>query len=236
MAQDNHSPVVRSIQSGNDALTVATEDGIVTLTQNDFEDGGTENSGTAVRGIDGKTLLRTPVISGLVAGPGMAVDLAENGVATLASSFDVGTPLDAYSFNHNGTTTTSDGTFLYFTFPKGRQSSMVITMPVSGVPADMQLTARVWACNAGSQASLSVSCYWLPTPAAGTPVSMPSTPQQLGTLSLAGQTGQLSYTETSGSLSFTGNGQLVAVVSTGGALPANDLRLTRIGFILNMPQ
>lgn len=234
MAQDNHSPVVREIKSDNDALTVKTENGVVTLIQNDFEDGTTENAGQAVSGIDGKKLNYTPVISGLLPGPGVVVDVDADGVATIATAQNMGTPLDAYSINHNGSTMTSDGTFLYMTFPKGRASSMVITVPVTGMPSDFTMDAKVWGCSAGSSATLAVGGYWIPTPSAGSPVAMPANPTSMGSLSLSGVTGQLTYAESGYAMTITGNGQLVAVISA--SSPADDVKLTRIGFIFSFHQ
>lgn len=236
MAQDNHSPVVREIQSANDALTVETENGVAMLTQNDFETDDMENSATAISDIVGKKLKLTPVISGLQAGPGMAVDVDQNGVATLASSANIGTPVDAYSINHNGSTLTSDGTFLYLTFPEGRQSAMVISAPVPGLPNGMSLDAKVWCCNAGSSASLSARCYWLPTPTASSPVQIPANPTDLGSLPLSGASGQLTYAESTGSMTVSGDGQLVAVLETSVGGPADDVKLTRVGFIFNFHQ
>lgn len=228
------SPVVRDIESGNDALTIKFQNGRVLVTQNDFEQGEIEQVPMAIYGIDGKTLKMTQVLTGLRAGPGTTVSVNQDGVATIASSLMANTPLDAYSINHNGTTVTSDGTFLYLTFPAGRTSTMVINMNVNGMQSDMELDAKVWGCCAGQGATFNVNVYWLPAPVADGPVDIPSTPTALGTLTFpdAG-TGKLSYGETSTALRITGNGQLVASVAIS-AQPSNDIRLTRIGFIYSL--
>ena len=227
------SPVVRSVESLNAALTIRMVNGIVFITQNDFEPGQTDNSPTAVAGISGKTLSMTPVVPEIIQGPGINVTRRSNGACVLSSSLQTGTPMDAYSVNYNGANLASDGTFLYFTFPKGRASSVVISMPVSGMPSDLDMKAVAWGCAAGSGATFSVNAYWLPLPAADTPADMPSQPVALGNLNLAGAVGKLTYAETPAALSFTGNGQLVAEIAISG-VPANDVRLTRLGFKLEI--
>lgn len=228
------SPVLRGVESGNDALTISNRNGNVLITQNDFTIGGTAQTPLAVSGISGKTLSLTPVVTGVQAGPGVVVSTSELGVVTIASALTVGTPLDAYSINHNGTTVTSDGTFLYLTFPAGRVSEMVISMNVTGIAEGMQLSAKVWGCCAGVADTFLTSAFWLPTPSASSPVTIPSSATDLGNMTFTGAaSGKLSYGESQNSLTVEGNGQLVAKVRIQSS-PNTDIRLTRIGFIYSL--
>lgn len=217
------SAVVRDIQSGNDALTIKFQNGLVTITQNDFEQGETENVPLAVASINGKTLGMTPVVTGAQAGPGTTVSVNEAGVATIASSLLADTPLDAYSINHNGTTVTSDGTFLYYTFPKGRVSNMVIMQNVVGMQAATELSAKVWGMCAGGNVTVSISAWWIPISGTGAQSAV-----SLGTMSIA-YSGTQAYVESTGSMTVAGNGQLVAKLTVTGA-PGDDVKLARVGF------
>ena len=220
------SPVIRSIESGNDALTISNQNGLVVITQNDFEQGATVQVPVAVSGVNGKTLTMTSVVTGIQAGPGVAVSVNQAGVATIASSLLADTPLDAYSINHNGTTVTSDGTFLYYTFPKGRTSDMVISLNVVGVPATATLSAKAWCMCANGNATVSITTWWIPI-SGGNAVS-----GNMGNMSMS-SSGTYTYSESTGSTQVTGNGQLVARLAISGA-PNDDVKLTRVGFKYNL--
>lgn len=227
------SPVVRSVESTNDALTIRMTNGIVFITQHDFAQSQGQNSPQAVANIVGKQMTMTPVVPEIIQGPGVNITRRNDGACILSSALQVDTPIDAYSVNYNGANLSSDGTFLYFTFPKGRASSVVMSMPVTGIPADLNMKAFAWGCAAGTGAVFSVNAYWLPLPSSDTPVAMPAQAVSLGNLSLTGSAGNLTYGETATAIPFTGNGQLVAEVTVSG-VPADDVRLTRIGFKLEI--
>ena len=221
------SAVVRGIQSGNDALTVQFQNGLVTITQNDFAQGDISNTPLAVSGVNGKTLNMTHVVTGVQAGPGTTVSVAADGVATIASSLLADTPLDAYSINHNGTTVTSDGTFMYYTFPKGRVSNMVISQNVVGMPAAANISAKVWGMCAGGSVTVGIIAWWIPVNGEGAQSAV-----SLGTMSIA-YNGTQAYTESTGSMTVSGNGQLVAKLTVSGA-PGDDVKLARVGFIYSL--
>lgn len=234
----NHYPfaygnaIVRSVESTNNAISVRTRNGFVQITANDFRNGSTARSATALSGISGDALLYTPVVSEISQGPGIVVDKETDGSVVVSSAGHIGTHLDAYSINHNGTNVTSDGKFLYLTYPQGRSgSAMVISMPVTGVDAATALNAYVWGSCLGSGASFTVQFYWAPHPVLGESEIMPTAAAGSSTLSFSGGSGLLTLAETPGYITINGSGMLSAVVTISGT-PGSDIRLLRIGFKL----
>ena len=225
------SPVVRSVESTNSAINISNRNGLIQLTANEFITGNISNNAYAVSAISGNKVLMTPVISGLAAGPGIGIAKTPDGVATISSTNSFGMPLDAYGIHHRQTNQTSDGRFLYLTFPAGRTSELVITYPVQGVESTTKMRARVWCVGVGSGASFSSSVYWINTNNWST-TSMPSIP--LGTLSLSFNTssGFAVYAESSEGVEIKGSGFLSAVVQISSP-PATDIKMLRIGFKLD---
>ena len=235
----NHYPfayngaVVRAVQSSNDALTVSNVNGTVTLTPNDFVNGTQTNAARAVTSINSNTINYTPVISGLSAGPGIDVELASTGVATISSSSQIGVPIDAYNVNHLQTNMTSDGYYLYFTFPKGRQSALVMSQPVTDVDEDTQLKAYAWAIAASGSAQFDVSYYWVPLKDSGSSISLSHSAQATARLVGATSSGGAAYNEATSGINITGRGMLYARLEILGA-PNTDVKLLRLGFKLEV--
>lgn len=231
------SPVVRSVETTNDALTIKSVNGIVKLTAQDFISGSVAKNALAVSAISGNTILFTPVVTGVKAGPGINVNAQVNGSVIVSASKLIGTTIDAYSVNHIGTNQTSDGCFLYFTFPKGRNSSLVMFLPVTDVPSTTILRPTIWGWCASPSAVLNVSLYWASTPARNTdieirPTAIPTTPIYIGTLTFSGNPGFLSYAETVSTANIQGEGLLAAKLAIS-STPTDDIKLLRLGFLLN---
>lgn len=224
-----NSPIIRSVESTNDALSVVNRNGLVLLTMSDYVAGTVAKNAMAISAIAGNRILYTPVVTEANQGPGILVTRAADGGVTIAASNLVGCPLDAYSINHNGTNMTSDGTFTYFTFPKSRRSEFVMSMPAKDVSDGTKMKATAWGICAGAGATFDVKMYFVPTPGASSPVPLPSAPSTTTTLSFSGQSGQLTYAETPAVVEFEGDGMLFASVAIQSA-PSSDIRLMRAGF------
>lgn len=228
------SSVVRTITSTNDALTVRNENGQVTLTANDFTQGATTKSALAVYAIDGKELQYTPVVTEVLAGPGIVVNRAMDGSAYVSAASTIGGLMDAYSINHNGTTLITDGTNLqYITFPADRIAQFVMYLPVSGLTSDCQVS--VWAIKAGTEtAQLHVEATFIPDPTKATPseiVISGATSALIIAGGAASNTLMYDDTEVAG-CTASGSGMLVATVSVMSA-PQNQIKLLRAGFKLS---
>lgn len=227
------SSVVRTITSTNDALTVKNENGQVTLTANDFTQGATNKSALAVYAISGKELQYTPVVTDVLAGPGIVVSRAMDGSAYVSAANTVGGLMDAYSINHNGTTLITDGTNLqYITFPAGRVAQFVMYLPVNGLTSNCQVS--VWAIKAGmGSAELNVVADYIQNPTMDTE-SVVTLSNNTGLLDLPGgdSADSLTYYEAAiTGCTATGSGMLVATVSVPAA-PAKQIKLLRAGFKL----
>lgn len=233
------SPVVRSIETGqNGLLTAVSKNGVVRLTAMDLKEGSTTDSATALHDIRDGVKLYTRNVSDVVAGPGIVVSRGNgtSGAVVVASKAKIGERLDAYSINHNGTNITSDKAFTYITFPAERDSSLSMSIPITGIPADSGIVAKAWAHIVGQRADFDVTYYWTPDPEAGASVTMswdPTVPTcTMGPSSTSSTSDTLAYAEASESVPITGNGTLTAVVHIS-TVPTNDIRLLRIGFILS---
>lgn len=236
----NHYPfaydtaVVRSVTSTNDALTVKNTNGLITITANDFVQGAVEKSSYAIASINGKSLNYTPVITDVVAGPGINVSKALDGSTYISAANRIGGLLDAYSINHNGTTLISNGSLQYITFPANRISNFVMVMPVSDITTPCSLS--VWGIKLGTTAAnLNVIAYYIPDPTVGNAstidVSRESAVLQIGT---GDDADTLTYGEAliSG-CTVSGNGLLVASVSVSSE-PSSQIQLLRTGFKLGV--
>lgn len=230
-----NSSVVRSIQSSNEnMLRVTDANGVVMLTPYDFIAGDSTPAQLAVSSIVEGKVSYTPVVSGINAGPGMAISRNLNGITTVSLKTLVGDQIDAYSIQHNGTTLITDGVIQYITFPQGRSSEFVMFLPVTDVPEGVTLQAYAWGTMKDSSATLNVTGYFIPQPTADNPTTVPDTTDLTNTVSLAfsGTTGMLSYSEVAlTGFTVTQPGMLVARVRTQGTASAN-YKLLRVGFKL----
>lgn len=232
-----NSPVVRSIQSVNEnMLRVDDANGVVTLTPYEFTTGATAPSQLAISSIVEGKITYTPVVTGINAGPGIKVSRNVTGVTTVSAANLVGSQIDAYSIQHNGTTLITDGLFQFITFPAGRESEFVMFLPVTDVPEGVTLQASAWGTLYGSSATLNVDGWFIEQPTAGNNTDLPVTtnPQNTVELSFNGQEGKLSY----GEVSLTGctvsaPGMLVARIAIPSA-PSDNVELLRVGFKLDV--
>ncbi len=230
------SSVVRTISSTNAALSVKNENGQVTLSANDFTQGATNKSALAIYGINGRELNYTPVVTDVLPGPGISVSRAIDGSAYISAASTIGSLMDAYSINHNGTTLITDGTNLQFiTFPANRASQFVMYLPVHGITSPCQVS--VWGIRAGTQTStLNVNASFIPDPTPGAPSE----------IVVAGGTGYnmvfsayesasantLTYEEVEiTGCTVSGDGMLMAIVAMLSS-SAQQLKLLRAGFKL----
>ena len=233
----NHYPfayenaIIRSVYSDSDALTVENTNGIIKLTANDFTAGEVASSPYAVSNIQGKVLGFTPIITNIYPGPGINVARAVDGGAYISTTSLVGSLMDAYSINHNGTTLVSAGALEYITFQTGRNSNFVMTVPVKGITSDCSV--RVWGMKRGTaSASLGVEVCWIPDPTSDT----------AGTVDVTSQTATLTFNagNNADSLVYADivipgitvgtDGLLVAKLSA--TSPTNQIQLLRAGFKL----
>lgn len=230
------SPVIRTITSANDALSVKNENGQVTLSANDFTQGATNKSALAIYGISGRELNYTPVVTDVQPGPGISVSRAVDGTAYISAVSVVGSLMDAYSINHNGTTLITDGTNLQFiTFPANRASQFVMYLPVHGITSPCQV--YVWGIKAGQQlAVLNVNASFIPDPTPGNPseiVVAGGTGSNMVFSAVADASANtLTYEELAiTGCTISGDGMLMATVSMQ-STGADQVKLLRTGFKL----
>lgn len=228
------SSVVRTITSTNDALSVKNENGQVTLTANDFTQGATTKSALAIYAINGKELQYTPVVTEVLAGPGITVSRAMDGSAYVSAASTVGGLMDAFSINHDGTTLITDGNNMqYITFPAGRISQFVMYLPVQGITSNCQVS--VWCMKAGmGSAKLNVQVSFIPDPVVGTQSEIVIS-GNTGSVEPAAGTSANSLTYGEDAITgctVSGNGLLVATVSVSSA-PQTQIKLLRAGFRLS---
>lgn len=230
------SPVLRSVESGNNAMTVTTSNGRVIIQANDFIGGSISNNAVAISSIAGNVVQFTPVVSGMAAGPGIKLDTAINGVVTVSSEGDIDVPLDAYSVFHKGTNVVCDDMYIYMVFPAGRMSSLVMNMPVKNVDPATVLRAYAYCVGVGTGSSFSVNFYWTPQPTIAAATSLGGTSIGSSTINYSGEAADsVTYAETPDSVDITGPGQLAARISINSA-PTSEVRLMRVGFRLEVAQ
>lgn len=224
------SPVVRGVESTNEALSVKNKNGLVQLTQNAFISGSTSNSSLAISAIAENIIKYTPVVSDVVAGPGILVDRGVNGTLAISSSALINNLLDATSINHNGTTVTSDGIYQFITFPKGRKCSFTMQLNVDNVEQSLKLKAYVWGTAIGKSSSFDVDCYFMPTPTESSAVTIDRTVRTTTSLSIGGTANSVALGTTKDAMQFSGPGTLIAKVSN---IDSTDtINLFRVGFKL----
>lgn len=236
----NHYPfaydtaVVRSVTSVDDAITVTNTNGMVSIKGNDFVVGPVAKSSYAVSAISGKELSFTPIITDMVAGPGMTLSKALDGSVYLSAADRIGSLMDAYSINHNGTTLISNGTLQYITFPAGRISSFVMIMPVTDI--NTPCAASIWGMKLGeNSASLTVVARFIPDPTVNTQSSVDTTryTEEL-TFNAGTDDSSLVYGEALiNGCTVSGSGLLVASVGVDSG-PADQIQLLRTGFKLDV--
>lgn len=229
-----NSPVIRGVESTAASLRVRNKNGLVSLTPSNYISGATSKNALAVSALSGNTILFTPVVTGIKAGPGITVARTGDGTCTLASSSTVNSPVDAYSVNHNGTAVTSDGFYQYFTYPKSREASMVISMPVRGL-GEGTLSAYVWGTCIKGGASFSVTARFVPQPVASGDINLSEIADVDASLQFANSTSasMCVYSETTDAVPVLSDGMLYAAIKITAA-PATDVRLMRVGFILRV--
>ena len=226
------SPVIRSVESGNTALRVNTSNGRVILRANDFVSGSVTNNAVAVSAITGNTVQFTPVVSGLAAGPGIKLDTAVNGVTTISSAENINVPIDAYNIFHKGTNIVCDNAYIYVSFPAGRTSSCIMSLPLRNIAATATLRAYAYCYGIGSGA-FTVSFFWSNQPTPGEQTTLNKTSIRNTSLSFSGNANSLVYAETPEAAEITGSGQLVASIAVNGA-PNTEIRMLSIGFRLEV--
>lgn len=236
----NHYPfaydtaVVRSVTSADDSITVTNTNGLITIKGNDFVNGEVAKSSYAVSSVDGNTLTFTPVTTDVVAGPGIVVNKALDGSAYISAASRIGSLMDAYSINHNGTTVISNGIYQYITFPAGRKSNFVMTMPITDITSPCSVA--VWGIKVGSNGvQLGVKAQFIPDPTADTASAIPS---DLYTGSLTFTNGSASNSLVYGEVAITGctaagNGMLIATVELDSTGSNAQIQLLRAGFKLS---
>ena len=228
------SSVVRSVYSDSDSLTVENTNGLVKITANDFHTGAITKGSYAVSSINGSELNFTPVVTDVVAGPGVSIDRSLDGTAYISTANLVGGLLDATAFNHNGTTLISNGSLQYITFPANRKSQFIMTMPIQGVTAPCTLS--VWIMKVGTGSTpLTVSASFIQDPTIDTEstVNVQSYTDELN-YEAGMDASSLVYGEVNISgCTVSGNGTLVASVSINTA-QGEQIQLLRTGFKLNV--
>lgn len=228
------SPVLRSVESANSALSVTTYNGRIVLRANDFVSGSISPSAVAISAIAGNQVQFTPVVSGVAEGPGIRLSTDVTGVTTISTSNNIDVPLDAYSIYHKGTNIVCDDAYIYVSFPAGRSSSFVMSLPVKDIPDTTTLKAFAYCCGVGTGGSFNVAFYWTPQPQSGAPTTLNRLPVATSTLSFSGSGDDaLTYAETPAYASITGPGQLMAVVAIA-ATPGQEVRMLRMGFRLEI--
>ena len=219
--------VVRSVVSASPLVKVSRVGGTVRLSAFDFPSTSTSPSPVAVSDLSGTSLRLTPVVSELVAGPGVTVNSdPSTGRATVSSGAMVGTLLDAYAVNHNGTVMSSDGSLLHTVFPAGRTASLTLSVPLSGM-SGRTMRARACVVTAGCDVTLSCSFLFLPFQNETTlPVDAAT-----GTITLTGTSGKAVRGLDDTGTVVTGDGMLYITMSPS-AVPSSDVRLLRLGAVL----
>ena len=223
--------MVRTVESTNNLLAVQNKGGRVILTSRPFEKGATKTSPIAVAGLSDGSITYTPVITSVKGVAGINVTTDMFGGVTIASNALIGSLRDAYSINHNQTNLTSDGRFIYITYPKGRQASLTMTLPVTDMDPSREMKALVWCQGVGAGASFDIAYSWTPESAQEGAVDLPQADAPSDVLTFSSSANKAIYAESTTGQVFSGNGLITATVSIS-ARPGTDIRMLRIGFKL----
>lgn len=228
------SAILRSIESKSGAITINVVNGHVEVYITPYTSGATSYSRYAISTLDANNVIQhTPVISDIIAGPGITSSVTANGNAIISSTGFLNTPLDARSYNMNGTQMSSDGIYTYIVFPTGRQSSLLMQLPVTDVEQDLNLEAFVFGISESGSGNFNVDMYFVPTPSASSPSVLGRTPSLTTVLSLSNsEAGKAYFNQTTQAMAFSGPGLLIAKVSVASAVPSSDIRFLRLGFYL----
>lgn len=235
-----NSPVVRGIVSGSENITVTSVNGIVTISSGGYMAGDVTPSNTAVSGISGKYINKTPVISGITTIGGITAVVNGLGQAIISSTDLMNCPVPAMEFNMNGTKRVSDSLFTYVVFPRSVSSSVTMSYMMSTAPGSGSFRFKVWMQTASGTGSLVVKTYFMPLGS-----SSDSTKQLIGvgdilsteTINVSSDGQNAVYYETSvGAMADQdGSGLLMATITTGETTPASDIRLLGAGFMVVEP-
>ena len=234
-----NSPVVRGVVSGSDNITVTSTNGIVTISAGGYVSGDTAPSGTAVSGISGKYINKTPVVSGISGIGGITAVINSSGQAVISSADILNCPVPAMEFNMNGTKRVSDNLFTYIVFPRGVQSSVTMSYIMSSAPGEGSFRFKTWLQATSGSGTLSVSTYFMPIGSSDNPeqdiISTDST-LTTSTVSVATDGSHSMYYETEvGTMADQeGPGVLLATITTSSA-PADDIRILNAGFMVVEP-
>lgn len=150
-------PVVRSVVSSTPAwLTVSAANGRVALLFNNPPDGALKSSATALRGFKDGELLLTPVVSSILAGPGISLTQRAEGAVVVAASNSENRRIEASAWNLNNAVYSAGEVMFYLVFPAGREASVVGTCQLPSFASDAGMRLVPW-CQvkgaAGSSAS-----------------------------------------------------------------------------------
>lgn len=228
-----NSAVVRNIESKDASLKVNNVNGTVYLEPSAFVSGSVTRSNLAVSAISGNVIMYTPVVTGVSAGPGINIGASTNGNIVVSSSDLLGSNLDAYNVNHNGTVVTSDGFLQYFTFPSGRISEMIISLPITGLSGDNSYKAIVWGCCSGTGTTMDTTLYYIQMPSLDKNTEIPSEGISSSITFVNTQNNIISYAESVDSVSVSGDGLLVARLKLRSSLDT-DVKLMRVGFKVSL--
>jgi hypothetical protein len=225
------SPVVRGVESTNASLSVKNKNGLIQLTQNAFIGGATNKNALAISAISDNIIQYTPVVTDLLAGPGMQVYTAADGSRTISTTSLIGTLLDAENVNHNGTLITSDGLYQYITFPKERNCSFTIQKHITNINSDTEISATAWCMVMGGNASFNVELVFVPAPTENSYISIGDIIKANKTSLAVGSPGNgIGMAESADSIKFKGNGTLIARITN--STSANVVNVFRTGFKL----
>jgi|BioPla2DNA2_1021312.scaffolds.fasta_scaffold03601_10 hypothetical protein len=222
----NHYPFTYGVSAIRNVLpvdgslvSVENNRGIAYVDVHDPEvpSGDPSNSATAVAKIENGSQVLTNIISGILQGPGIAVDIGADGKATISLQSMLGAPIDATAYNHNGTSVTSDGQLTFVTFRQNATTSCIMSVPVMD---SAPRKASPWCQVYGNTGDITTSTWFVPLDG-----SAPTIP------TAGSMGGSVAYNEDASEHSFTGPGLLLCRMT---ATPTmTPLRLLRSGFVVN---
>lgn len=226
------SPIVRSVQSVSPRLAVTSKGhGQIQLDLQDFQYASQQLvEGTAIHSIKDNVIVRTPVITDLQAGSGITITKSATGAALISSSYLAQTPLQATLVNFNGAVQVAQQNFIYTTFVKGSDTSIVYYMPVHDVREQSVMAAYPWV-QAASQGTLTVRMDFVPI-AKQAPVQLPVSLPTVGGLTIPQvDKGCVYFVQGKQGITIKGPGMLVCCLQHSSSDSA--LSLLRYGFILH---
>lgn len=228
--------VVRSFKSSS--LSVTNNNGNVVVNMPQYVRTTGTGSSYAVSDITQNRMTLNPVVSRVVQGAGIKITNKGNGGYQISALSQTGQPKPATEITLNNTERVNSGLLTYTVFPGGRDSSVVITLPISFVLQDSYTASvSVWATTRGPGAgTIDVSLYWIPYKGdnASTQITIPNSPIGTGTLRSSNlSVSKLTYIESkiAQGISMTSPGVLVAELKT--TAPSFDLYMHQAGFIVD---